>query len=199
MTPNSTVEVQPGQPAKVVPVDLQGSGFPENPTVTLSGTTQGVSNVRRVSSTNITASFTFTDASVAGEYRVVVSGAGAESNPLNFMVTNPTGSPTFNLTATPQTISGPDGELSEQMIDFAVTSVNGFTGPVVVQYTPGVAMSTEPARNGFTVNVVPGQPATFSQRFRRAGYPGGPETMTWTATHAASSTTKQVVISVTKQ
>ncbi|MCC7435016.1 MAG: hypothetical protein IT363_10060 [Methanoregulaceae archaeon] len=118
-------------------------------------------------------------------------------NQLNVTITD--GTPGITITADPQTISGPDGALAEQMIDFEVASVGGFSGEVVISYTTEVALSTVPADNNRTVTISPSQPARFTQSFRRAGYTAGPERMTWRATNTALGASAQVVITVNKE
>lgn len=117
----------------------------------------------------------------------------------NLSVTVTNGTPAITITADPQTISGPDGALAEQMIDFEVASVSGFSGEVVISYTAETALSTVPADNNRTVTVSPTQSVRFTQSFRRAGYPGGPERMTWRAANAAQGVAAQVVITVNKE
>jgi hypothetical protein len=126
----------------------------------------------------------------------LITTTGTIGTHLSVTVTD--GTPGITITADPQTISGPDGALAEQMIDFEVASVGGFTGEVVISYTTEVALSTEPADNNRTVTISPSQPARFTQSFRRAGY-AGPERMTWRATNTALGATAQVVITVNKE
>lgn len=105
-----------------------------------------------------------------------------------------TGNIDFRFTADPETISGRDYVLSDESIEFYVTSETTFSGQVRVSYNSS-NLATTPDTNNFSVDVAPNSPAIFTRRFTRSATPG-PQTMTWTATHVPSATTRTLTITV---
>lgn len=100
----------------------------------------------------------------------------------------------FRFTADPETISGRDYVLSDESIEFYVSSETTFSGQVRVSHN-SAALSTTPDTNNFSVDVAPNSPAIFTRRFTRSAS-SGPQTMTWTATHIPSATTRTLTITV---
>jgi len=105
------------------------------------------------------------------------------------------GDPTFEISATPLEVTTPTNVLSAQSVQFTVSSVNGFSGPVKITYVVDGYAAVSPSDNNFEVNVTPTTPATFSKRFYLYGT-GGQVPITFNATDIPYTTTKGVTINV---
>jgi hypothetical protein len=105
-----------------------------------------------------------------------------------------TGTPHFTFTATPLQVTSAIYEESPT-VTFTLTSQNGFSGDVVVDPDADGETGIIPTVGAETFTVIPGTPTTFTRRFQRY-YGTNDIHVTFTATHAASSTSRQVVITM---
>lgn len=104
------------------------------------------------------------------------------------------GTPHFTFTATPSQVTSAMYQQSAP-VTYTLTSVNGFIGSVVVSQQADGEVGISPTSDDETFAVSPTAPATFTRRFTRY-YGQGDIRITFTATHAASSTSRTVVTTV---
>lgn len=105
-----------------------------------------------------------------------------------------TGTPSFTFTATPSQVTSALYQESAP-VTYTITSVNGFTGDVVVSQEADGEVGISPTTSPETFTVSPGTPTTFTRRFTRY-YSTDDIHVTFTASHAPTSTSRQVVTTV---
>lgn len=98
-----------------------------------------------------------------------------EVGALAYKVINPSATPSFTITANPTSVATANQTLSADSVEFTLTSVNGFSGNVTVNYSsPQNSIEPSPSTNGFTVAVIPGNPGKFTRKFWRYVNPHKP-------------------------
>ncbi|HMS56092.1 MAG TPA: hypothetical protein PKA27_11895 [Fimbriimonadaceae bacterium] len=103
--------------------------------------------------------------------------------------------PDFTFTANPGAVTSAIYEYSTP-VAFTLTSVGGFSGDVVVDWTANGEVGSDPGSSEVTHSVSPAAPTVFNLRLVR--YPGTdqPITMTFTATHVASNTSRTATVTL---
>jgi len=97
----------------------------------------------------------------------------------------------FAFTASSYSVSIPQNTLSPD-IEFRVTSDGTFEGQVVVHWQATGDCTPSPDTNDVTLSVAPGTPGVFKRKMYRWSATG--RNLKWTATHAASNTTRSLDI-----
>lgn len=100
----------------------------------------------------------------------------------------------FAFTASTYSVNIPQNTLSTD-IEFRVTSDGTFTGNVVVHWQATGDCTPSPDTNDITLSVSPGSPGTFKRKMYRWSATG--RNLKWTATHAASNTSRSLDIAFT--
>lgn len=143
-------------------------------------------------SKSVTVSATANAATSQQEVRVLTS-ANVNTGRVRVNATSGTGQGGFTISASPTVVDTPFYTFSA-WVTFTLTSVGDFSGDVEVAATVGGNLAIFPVSIPETFVVNPGAPTTFTRRFQRYGEGTADVPVTFTATHAASSTTRTVVI-----
>jgi hypothetical protein len=100
----------------------------------------------------------------------------------------------FAFTASTTSVNIAQNTLSPD-VEFRVTSNGTFEGQVVVSWQATGDCSPSPSTNDVTLSVAPGAPAIFKRKMYRWSANG--RNLRWTATHAASNTTRTLDVAFT--
>lgn len=110
-------------------------------------------------------------------------------------VTADTGEPTFEIIATPATVTGANHTMTPEVV-FTVRSLNGFSNNVKVTWLTDGSVSPSPSTNDFVLAISPTQPRTFNRRFYRYSEGTENEYITFNVTDLSLSIQKSVTITV---
>lgn len=100
----------------------------------------------------------------------------------------------FAFTSNINSVNIPLNTLSAD-IEFRVTSDGTFAGDVLVRWAATGDCTPSPNTNDVVVSVAPGAPGVFTRKMYRWSANG--RNLRWTATHAASNTTRSLDIAFT--
>ena len=114
--------------------------------------------------TEVTQTLQITASSETGTYTLSVGDASSVYKTLPVTVANT--EPDFMISAAPTLVSVPPNSMSEN-VNFTVTSINGFSGPVKVSWSTEGQVTPSPDNNDVTASISPSNPYTFTRKMYR--------------------------------
>lgn len=118
------------------------------------------------SDTEIEADFAIASNATLQPINVWLYKGNRQSNALPFTARQSTGTPDFDITATPGAVTVANG-ISSTPVTFNVTSLNGYAGPVKVTWAADGDVSPQPNTNDFTLSLTANGTQTFTRTFYR--------------------------------
>ncbi len=128
----------------------------------------------------------------ATTFSILVGAGGCPQSGLAPAAPPPSGP--FAFTASAYSVNIPQNTLSAD-VEFRVTSDGTFEGDVLVHWQATGDCTPSPDTNDVTLSVSPGSPGIFKRKMYRWSATG--RNLRWTATHAASNTTRSLDIAFT--
>jgi hypothetical protein len=178
-------------------VIISGTDVSPGSTVQISGTgiTGGAVN-HSTEALRLNLPFTISGTAELGAHTVTVTNNVGVSNALTFTVTPGTSNPDFAIVASPTDITANDTDFSAP-VEFTVSSIDGFSGPVLITYNSDTGIEVDRPNNQ-TVNVPANGQVKFLVRFKTYLTQPGPAPMTFNATDDPFTKTRTATVNVTR-